>query len=218
MQRPKPGKGQLPGLESGPVPLLPIRCAGLYMVGCGSRQLSSDLATLPSGCCRDTARQQLIDLIDTVRLPGGPPCLPSAPKSYTHDSIQRPTGAVPHSAAVTGTAQAAGRQSPTLPCPLAQPCPTQAPSTVLRHLTASNTPITLSPAASAAAAFAPAIPSCLPWRLFLLCCCARLSWPCPHPPQKRGKKALVLDPAISGPLTQLDAGLSELFTEHGVAK
>jgi hypothetical protein len=27
MARPKPGKGQLPGLESGPVPLLPIRCA-----------------------------------------------------------------------------------------------------------------------------------------------------------------------------------------------
>jgi hypothetical protein len=36
--------------------------------------------------------------------------------------------------------------------------------------------------------------------------------------QKRGKKALILDPAISGSLTQLDAGLSELFTEHGIVK
>eukprot|EP00882_Tetradesmus_deserticola_P020678 GHRQ01022342.1.p1 GENE.GHRQ01022342.1~~GHRQ01022342.1.p1 ORF type:complete len:130 (+),score=66.98 GHRQ01022342.1:215-604(+) len=35
---------------------------------------------------------------------------------------------------------------------------------------------------------------------------------------KRGKKALILDPAISGSLTQLDAGLSELFTEHGIVK
>jgi hypothetical protein len=37
-------------------------------------------------------------------------------------------------------------------------------------------------------------------------------------PQKRGKKALILDPSISGALMQLDAGLSELFTEHGVIK
>lgn len=37
-------------------------------------------------------------------------------------------------------------------------------------------------------------------------------------PQKRGKKALVLDPAISGSLTLLDSGLSELLTEHGIAK
>jgi hypothetical protein len=37
-------------------------------------------------------------------------------------------------------------------------------------------------------------------------------------PQRRGKKALVLDPSLSGPLTLLDAGLSELLTEHGVAK
>lgn len=36
--------------------------------------------------------------------------------------------------------------------------------------------------------------------------------------QKRGKKALVLEPSISGPLTLLDAGLSELLTEHGVVK
>ncbi|KAI8464581.1 MAG: Sec1-like protein [Monoraphidium minutum] len=35
---------------------------------------------------------------------------------------------------------------------------------------------------------------------------------------KRGKKALVLDPAVSGPLTLLDAGLSGLLSEHGVAK
>ncbi|WIA30196.1 hypothetical protein OEZ86_000288 [Tetradesmus obliquus] len=35
---------------------------------------------------------------------------------------------------------------------------------------------------------------------------------------KRGKKALILDPAISGSLTQLDTGLSELFTEHGIVK
>eukprot|EP00879_Flechtneria_rotunda_P011579 GHRR01012094.1.p1 GENE.GHRR01012094.1~~GHRR01012094.1.p1 ORF type:complete len:596 (+),score=199.38 GHRR01012094.1:4052-5839(+) len=35
---------------------------------------------------------------------------------------------------------------------------------------------------------------------------------------RRGKKALILDPAISGSLTQLDAGLSELFTEHGIIK
>ncbi|KAF8069504.1 VPS33 [Scenedesmus sp. PABB004] len=35
---------------------------------------------------------------------------------------------------------------------------------------------------------------------------------------KRGKKALILDPAISGSLTLLDAGLSELFSEHGVVK
>ena len=36
--------------------------------------------------------------------------------------------------------------------------------------------------------------------------------------QRRGKKALVLDPTISGPLSLLDAGLSELLTEHGVVK
>lgn len=35
---------------------------------------------------------------------------------------------------------------------------------------------------------------------------------------KRGKKALVLDPAVSGPLTMLDPRLSDLLTEHGVAK
>eukprot|EP00878_Enallax_costatus_P011003 GHUV01011492.1.p1 GENE.GHUV01011492.1~~GHUV01011492.1.p1 ORF type:complete len:269 (+),score=64.31 GHUV01011492.1:290-1096(+) len=35
---------------------------------------------------------------------------------------------------------------------------------------------------------------------------------------KRGKKALILDPAISGSLQQLDSGLSELFTEHGIVK
>jgi hypothetical protein len=28
----------------------------------------------------------------------------------------------------------------------------------------------------------------------------------------------VLDPALSGPLTLLDANLTELLTEHGVAK
>jgi hypothetical protein len=36
--------------------------------------------------------------------------------------------------------------------------------------------------------------------------------------QKLGKKALILDPAVSGPLTLLDARLSELLSEHGVAK
>jgi hypothetical protein len=40
----------------------------------------------------------------------------------------------------------------------------------------------------------------------------------PRAAQKRGKKALVLDPALSGPLTLLDAQLSALLTEHGVAK
>lgn len=36
--------------------------------------------------------------------------------------------------------------------------------------------------------------------------------------QKRGKKALILDPAVSGSLQQLDASLSELFTEHGIVE
>lgn len=35
---------------------------------------------------------------------------------------------------------------------------------------------------------------------------------------RRGKKALVLEPSISGPLTQLHGSLSELFAEHGVVK
>lgn len=35
---------------------------------------------------------------------------------------------------------------------------------------------------------------------------------------RTGKKALVLDPRISGALLQLDAGLSELFSEHGISK
>ncbi|PNH08906.1 Vacuolar protein sorting-associated protein 33 [Tetrabaena socialis] len=35
---------------------------------------------------------------------------------------------------------------------------------------------------------------------------------------RRGKKALILDPAISGPLGLLDASLTELLTEHGVVK
>ncbi|KXZ47472.1 hypothetical protein GPECTOR_35g910 [Gonium pectorale] len=35
---------------------------------------------------------------------------------------------------------------------------------------------------------------------------------------RRGKKALVLDPAISGPLGLLDTSLTELLTEHGVVK
>ncbi|KAG2453701.1 hypothetical protein HYH02_001913 [Chlamydomonas schloesseri] len=35
---------------------------------------------------------------------------------------------------------------------------------------------------------------------------------------RRGKKALVLDPAVSGPLGLLDAGLTDLLTEHGVVK
>lgn len=37
-------------------------------------------------------------------------------------------------------------------------------------------------------------------------------------PQRSGKKALILDPRISGALLQLDAGLSELFSEHGISK
>lgn len=36
--------------------------------------------------------------------------------------------------------------------------------------------------------------------------------------QKRGTKALVLDPSISGPLTLLEPNLPELLTEHGVIK
>jgi hypothetical protein len=36
--------------------------------------------------------------------------------------------------------------------------------------------------------------------------------------QRTGKKALVLDPSISSVLLQLDTGLSELFTEHGITK
>lgn len=36
--------------------------------------------------------------------------------------------------------------------------------------------------------------------------------------QRRGKKALILDPSISGPLSLLDVGLTELFAEHGVVK
>jgi hypothetical protein len=36
--------------------------------------------------------------------------------------------------------------------------------------------------------------------------------------QRTGKKALILDPKISGALLQLDAGLSELFSEHGISK
>ncbi|GLC45083.1 hypothetical protein PLESTM_001684800 [Pleodorina starrii] len=35
---------------------------------------------------------------------------------------------------------------------------------------------------------------------------------------RRGKKALVLDPAISGPLGLLDTSLTDLLTEHGVVK
>ncbi|PNW75167.1 hypothetical protein CHLRE_12g515550v5 [Chlamydomonas reinhardtii] len=35
---------------------------------------------------------------------------------------------------------------------------------------------------------------------------------------RRGKKALILDPAVSGPLGLLDAGLTDLLTEHGVVK
>lgn len=36
--------------------------------------------------------------------------------------------------------------------------------------------------------------------------------------QRRGKKALILDPAVSGPLTLLDVSLTDRFAEHGVAK
>lgn len=43
-------------------------------------------------------------------------------------------------------------------------------------------------------------------------CCGDLAM------QRTGKKALILDPRISGALLQLDAGLSELFTEHGISK
>eukprot|EP00798_Chlamydomonas_sp_ICE-L_P015851 gene15851-21978_t len=35
---------------------------------------------------------------------------------------------------------------------------------------------------------------------------------------KRGKKALILDPSCSGPITLLDGSLSELLAEHGVCK
>ncbi|KAF5830121.1 hypothetical protein DUNSADRAFT_15012 [Dunaliella salina] len=33
-----------------------------------------------------------------------------------------------------------------------------------------------------------------------------------------GRKALVIDPSISGPLSMLDASLNELLAEHGVVK
>ena len=36
--------------------------------------------------------------------------------------------------------------------------------------------------------------------------------------QKRGSKALVLDPGISGPLSLLDISLPDLLAEHGVSK
>lgn len=36
--------------------------------------------------------------------------------------------------------------------------------------------------------------------------------------QRRGRKALILDPSISGPISLLDSSLTELLTEHGVAK
>lgn len=36
--------------------------------------------------------------------------------------------------------------------------------------------------------------------------------------QRRGKKALILDQAVSGPLSLLDVGLADLLTEHGVVK
>jgi hypothetical protein len=46
-----------------------------------------------------------------------------------------------------------------------------------------------------------------------------LCWSGPLPLlQRRGKKALVLDPAVSGPLSLLDTGLADLLTEHGVVK
>lgn len=41
---------------------------------------------------------------------------------------------------------------------------------------------------------------------------------CSRPPQRRGKKALIVDPSLSGPLSMLDMGLSEMLAEHGVAK
>lgn len=40
----------------------------------------------------------------------------------------------------------------------------------------------------------------------------------PSKPQKRGTKALILDPAVSGPLSLLDVSLPELLAEHGVTK
>jgi hypothetical protein len=50
-------------------------------------------------------------------------------------------------------------------------------------------------------------------RWLLTCsCCGDLAM------QRTGKKALILDPRISGALLQLDAGLSELFSEHGISK
>jgi hypothetical protein len=43
-------------------------------------------------------------------------------------------------------------------------------------------------------------------------------WTRTKPKQVRGRKALVLDPALSGPLTLLDTRLGELLSEHGVAR
>ncbi len=42
----------------------------------------------------------------------------------------------------------------------------------------------------------------------------------PPPPtlQKRGKKALLIDPSLSGPLSLLDPAMPELLAEHGVVK
>jgi hypothetical protein len=37
-------------------------------------------------------------------------------------------------------------------------------------------------------------------------------------PQRRGRKALLLDPALSGPLSLLDTAITDLLTEHGVVK
>lgn len=36
--------------------------------------------------------------------------------------------------------------------------------------------------------------------------------------QRRGRKALVLDPSLTPALGQLDAALPELLAEHGVAR
>lgn len=59
---------------------------------------------------------------------------------------------------------------------------------------------------------APAVGALGTWRLL------NSGWRCYPAVQRTGKKALILDPRISGALLQLDAGLSELFSEHGISK
>lgn len=211
-------KAQLPPLDTGPLPLKGYRRAGtpgavtVAAVRCAAARAAvrrcGACAAKPQRAqqiwplrkpetCREAARRQLIDLVDSV---GG-----VGPQRRRRALWKQPVKERLH----RGWPRSLSNRSSRLPLQvLAFPVADRASRLCARP---SSRRAAGCPTCRASAA--PSPPPASPNGVNLPPCRAA-----PSRPQKRGKKVLVLDPSVSGPLTLLDPRLGELLTEHGVAR